>query len=540
MTFLPIVERELRVTARRSGTYWMRLTITAAAMIVCFWSLEPDTAFQNGKELFAMLAGVVFVLVLLAGVHTTADCLSRERREGTLGLLFLTDLKGYDVVLGKLAATSLNTFYSLVGMLPVMAVPILLGGITLDMFAMTALALVNALWFSLAAGMVVSVFCYEDRTAAVVTFAVVLCFTAAPPLLGGALRESPGGEELAQCIAMISPTTLAQALGSTMFLAEPTFWPSLGVNFLLSSVFLITASRKVTQATRVKESAGRFNRYLQWWRDWHLGNPTIRAARRVRMLAINPVFWLSNRDRWLPFYPWLFVGTMALVWGWGYSLKLDGMLGAGAFLISYITTANLKYWFGVAAAHGIGTERDAGGLELLLSTPLTVGELLRGQALSLQWAFAWPFAAVVLGQLWFVAAGANEAHARHDGLIWTIPILLNIVVFITDCWALRWMGAWEAVRRKTAQRAALATVSRILWAPTALTLGFALPALVTNGPRVLGVVCWLWFGLSLAVDLPLAHRARAGLRQGLRRAASEQDAPGGTASDWWHRAWSRL
>ena len=55
--------------------------------------------------LFWGLTGSAVFYCLLSGVWFTADCLSEEKREGTLGLLFLTDLKGYDVVFGKLVAT---------------------------------------------------------------------------------------------------------------------------------------------------------------------------------------------------------------------------------------------------------------------------------------------------------------------------------------------------------------------------------------------------------------------------------------------------
>ena len=44
-------------------------------------------------------------------------------------------LKGYDVVLGKLVAGSLNAVYSVVAMLPMLAIPLLMGGgITLAEF----------------------------------------------------------------------------------------------------------------------------------------------------------------------------------------------------------------------------------------------------------------------------------------------------------------------------------------------------------------------------------------------------------------------
>ena len=40
MTFLPIVERELRVAARRHSTFWMRLVLALAAIAISFWLLS--------------------------------------------------------------------------------------------------------------------------------------------------------------------------------------------------------------------------------------------------------------------------------------------------------------------------------------------------------------------------------------------------------------------------------------------------------------------------------------------------------------------
>ena len=82
----------------------------------------PDTC---SRELRLAFLGCLF-----SGVFLTADSLSGEKREGTLGLLFLTDLKGYDVVFGKLIATSLNGFYALLAIFPVLALPLVMGGVT--------------------------------------------------------------------------------------------------------------------------------------------------------------------------------------------------------------------------------------------------------------------------------------------------------------------------------------------------------------------------------------------------------------------------
>src|SRR5882724_10337714 len=159
MTFLPIVARELRVAARRRGTYWSRLGAALAGLAVGAWVMlipELRSPQRLGIYLFVALSVIAYVHSLLAGLFTTADCLSEEKREGTLGLLFLTDLKGYDIVLGKLAATSLNALYGMLAIFPVMALSILFGGITAGEFWRMALVLLNTLFFSLSAGLFIS------------------------------------------------------------------------------------------------------------------------------------------------------------------------------------------------------------------------------------------------------------------------------------------------------------------------------------------------------------------------------------------------
>src|SRR6266700_7237896 len=130
MTFLPIVARELRVASRRRGTYWVRTGAALAVVVLGTWiflMMSDRPSREIAIALFGVLTGTAVLYCLLSGVRSTADCLSLEKREGTLGLLFLTDLRGYDVVLGKLVASSLNAVYSVVAVVPMLAVPLLMG-----------------------------------------------------------------------------------------------------------------------------------------------------------------------------------------------------------------------------------------------------------------------------------------------------------------------------------------------------------------------------------------------------------------------------
>ena len=123
MISLPIVERELRIAARRSGTYWLRAALATFGVLACLQWLGAGIGNANpatiGIGAFRMLALLGFVMAMAAPI-ITADCISGERREGTLGLLFLTALKSHDVVLGKFAVHGLVALYGLIGFSPVL------------------------------------------------------------------------------------------------------------------------------------------------------------------------------------------------------------------------------------------------------------------------------------------------------------------------------------------------------------------------------------------------------------------------------------
>ena len=161
MSFLAIARRELRVTARRVSTFFIRGAAALLALVIgAFWLLAlahggpaPRAA---GEWMFGALSWYALLMSLLAGIFLASDSLSEERREGNARFLFLTDLKSYEVVLGKFMAVSLNAFYGLLAVFPVFAICLLAGGVTPGEFARTCLALVNVLFFSVAAAMWVS------------------------------------------------------------------------------------------------------------------------------------------------------------------------------------------------------------------------------------------------------------------------------------------------------------------------------------------------------------------------------------------------
>src|SRR5256885_16871678 len=124
----------MRSAVRRPGACRIRLAAGGGAIGLTCWGLliwsDSMSAAALGHSLLQIFGWTGFIGGALAGLLLTSDCISQERREGTLGLLFLTDLRGRDVAFGKLAAKGIAPFYGLLAMFPCLAVCVIVGGVT--------------------------------------------------------------------------------------------------------------------------------------------------------------------------------------------------------------------------------------------------------------------------------------------------------------------------------------------------------------------------------------------------------------------------
>lgn len=97
MNLWPVIERELRAESRHAFTYWLRVLGAGALMGVVVLLMRGGNlgvfAPQRGGSLLQILHSWLFDAIWFLVPLVTADCISREKREGTLGLLFLTPLR---------------------------------------------------------------------------------------------------------------------------------------------------------------------------------------------------------------------------------------------------------------------------------------------------------------------------------------------------------------------------------------------------------------------------------------------------------------
>ena len=534
MSFLPIVGRELRGASRRRGTYWMRTGVAAVAVLLGVSDYIVNlggAAAQSGRAIFQGLSGLVMFYCLISGRTSTVDCLSVEKREGTLGLLFLTDLKGYDVVLGKLVATSLNGFYGLVAVMPVLAFSILLGGVSYGEFWRVALVLGDTFLFSLAIGIFCSALSRDARRAMSANFAMLLLFIGVlPTAMGFVAYFKPSTPFIPQLFYTCPIFTGALAFDQLYRLRPQDFWWSAGIIHGLTWLLVILASVIVPRVWQDNPSRAKKNRWREFWQAVNYGPTAGRAPFRRRSLNRNAFYWLASRARCKPAHVWIFLGVMAGWWAWGRVAMGDTWYdGATVVVMALILNSTLKLWVTLEAAQQLAEDQRMGTLELLLPTPLGVRDIVRGQWLALRRQFLRPVLVVIVAEFVLVQA-AVEHRVGDRELFWAIA--MGAVMLILDVLTLGWVGMRLALTAKSLSRATINAVVRILALPW---LGFGLVQLFLtlrnfiwyDDQWIMGwqVALGLWVGLGVAADLLFGLTARHKLLRSFHRLAMHRFHP---------------
>ncbi|MCW5555806.1 MAG: ABC transporter permease subunit [Verrucomicrobiae bacterium] len=489
MTFLPIVDRELRVAARKRNTFWVRIIAALVALVIGAGFLTMSHALEFatahiGGALFGVLTWMSLAAALSAGLFFTSDCLSEEKREGTLGFLFLTDLRGYDVVLGKLLATSLRGCFALLAIFPILATTLLMGGVTGAQFWKTLLALVNALFCSLAAGLFVSALSRDSQKALSGTLLVMLLLLVGAPLVDNVLGAVTG-RGYQPVLSLASPGYVFVQAGrwagnlywSSLAVSQAGAWTLLGLTCMLIP--------RTWQQGRAKHSGTPGG----WAYAWRFGSAKRRAALRQKLLNRHPLLWLAGRERWQAAVVWavslltaggflalLLADTPSALWlFWSY-------LGGALTILFYLAAASQAGRFLVDARH-------SGLLELLLAAPLNDREIVQGQWRALVRMFAAPVTVFLGVQLaaallayhatWGALAAMGDAGPGVAAAL--IATLGNTLVIAANLIALAWFGMWMGLTSRSANFAtlkALLFVQVIPWLVIQFASAMIIPLLI--------------------------------------------------------------
>jgi ABC-type transport system involved in cytochrome c biogenesis permease component len=401
MRMLSVTDRELRSSSRQSFTYSLRvLGVLGLLIVLGLFCLDGDLGPEIGERLFGALHGALFLGIWIFAPLLTADCISRERREGTLPLLFLTNLNPRDIVVAKGFAHGLRAFTLWLAVLPVLAVPLVAGGVGWAEVIVSGCINAAALCLAIGAGVAASAATRGSNRAlalagCLAAFLLVAFITALPVLAFSWLIST--GTTAGWSISRILPywRDWGPIAGLGLSMNWDGVWQQMfarlragpwgilkgfGATTLVCVGALLVLIRfaawRVKRVWREEPASVRvewlkkklftpvlFRSVLGRWLDWQL--------------ARNPIGWLEQRS-------W---SGRLIVWSWfAIVICIYSSLFANLSLYQRIFTGMqelvaslLAVSIGLSAAGSFRRERETGVLELLLVSPISEWQIIGGR-----------------------------------------------------------------------------------------------------------------------------------------------------------------
>ena len=256
MNLFPVARRELQVVARRPATYRARLTIALLAILFAAWNLLTlsfsASPANQGSILFWVMARGALLLCLAAGPLLTTGAIGEEKRDGTLGFLFLTDLKPIDIVTGKLAAVGLNALVALLAVFPIMSTAWLMGGVTGGEVVRVNFHLLSTLLLSLTIGLWASSGMKSHAHAVIQCVIVLTLLAVGPSLFSSMVTQFPRlSFQFSQWIP--EPLTLSSCDDLHFRSRKSFFWISIFSASTLTSIFLVWTTLRLSRHWRKDE-----------------------------------------------------------------------------------------------------------------------------------------------------------------------------------------------------------------------------------------------------------------------------------------------
>jgi ABC-type transport system involved in multi-copper enzyme maturation permease subunit len=497
----PVFVYEWLAASRRWQVYALRtlfLTSFLVALTVVWSSNQAASSIASsastirsmallGEWFFVAVIGTQLTLVLLAAPAATAGAICQDRARGTLTHMLMTDLTNREIVVGKLAARLAPILSLIACTLPVLALLTLLGGVDpgalLGAFAVTlGLALLGsslALAFSLWAG--------KTHDALLGTYAVWGLWLLARPMIG----------ELGRAFAWNLPLP-SQATDPYRLAFAPYWSPGsvswahyawfLGTTSALSVLLVGVAVVRIRSICTRDVVARRPSRILS---RVGMGRLDPRRFLPGPRLDLNPVLWREwHRTRPTRLGRIVITLYVGLAGVFSFGVIVTKSPDVAAWVNGFQVFAGLLI-VSVTAATTLADERVRGSLDVLMTTPISTGQIVWGKWLGtfrMVPALAFLPALVALGGVWM------------DTKMW--PIVGLIILYILCAGAVvTSFGLVMAMRCPRLGRAVALTVT--IYA--LIGVGWLFAALMLFGPHGEGIAMASPFVWSAVVTSELIH-----------------------------------
>ena len=186
----PIFMRELATVPRRKGHFPTRAALLGLLAILGVTLWQATVGFTQSATLgetarfgllyFQIVVYVELLLLLFFAALSAASTVSQEKDRRTFILLLLTDMRDYEIVLGKLLGSLLPLTAMLLTTVPVLAMLLLLGGIDPTQVIQAAVVLATAAYAAGSLGGLVALWrerTYQALALSVLALVLYICFS---------------------------------------------------------------------------------------------------------------------------------------------------------------------------------------------------------------------------------------------------------------------------------------------------------------------------------------------------------------------------
>jgi ABC-type transport system involved in multi-copper enzyme maturation permease subunit len=451
--FGPIFAKELVEMARRWRYYLSRIAFGSVLLLVLFVVYEntyyrtrqlPSTKAMSymAEQFFLTVCWVQYAAVFLLVPMFLSGVIAGERDEKTLELLFTTQLSNREIIWGKLGSRVTSVLMLVLSGLPVIALMMLFGGVNPTVLFRVACATLLAVLFVSAFAMYFSVTTRNPMGAmlrtytwlavwlGLVTLVVILIVEMAPRP-----RSRTFEDVVYSTLCMINPVgnfgcAVVEDLNRNLLrVVGRGYFP---MTFLIPTIWALYLIARSMQLVRREPRPGRLWAWVKrvllrigrWLASWFVHEH--RAARPgllarlsdpTRALFVIPVenpFWLRARRT----YVYDREGHLRRIqWG-AFSIVAGITLLFALFKSRELRDDDLGVafqaglWLGLGAVgcllggYSLLGERRRGFLEIVLTTPLTAGEVIRGTFLAIWRHISLTYLLLIVIGLFFVATGA--------------------------------------------------------------------------------------------------------------------------------------
>ncbi|MEI6343356.1 MAG: ABC transporter permease subunit [Verrucomicrobiota bacterium] len=527
MILLPVAHRELLVEARKGGGAWARF-FSAMGGVAFFGLLWATPAQANPRMIsevvFLTMAWLLMAYAMMAGPLHTADALGREKRDGTLGLLFLTDLTALDIIAGKLAATATRSVYGVIAVMPVLALPVMLGGVSGGQVARAALAILVTLLLSLSIGLMASVLARDFKAAvshALIGMALLgVGLDAAGWVVTVRTGSSPDALRQWSPVAMLRWSQAEAWRSPAIHASFHRAWhrqAGLAALALVVSAVMVRRHRVdwvESSASPAKPAASEATGVVGWRHvEWEV------------LLLRNPYGWLQRVTRPVPrtFLLSFACVTAAFVASACVALANPGTnLQMNAVVLSALLLAvlhvGIKLQFALVATRGINEDRETGALELLVVSGIGPALVQAGHRDAIVLQYRWFITTVYAAQFLMAAVVTAKGLSGIEGGL--LVLVVGAAFLWVDADTLLRVGLRHGLKERDPQSAFRQTFLRVLLPGWIAIMPFGVALVTGASATVLAVMGCAWLAVSAYALKRARKRARIDIEHGFMALAA--------------------